>query len=186
MRIIAGRHRGRRIVPAASVRFRPTLERVRQSVFDILAHGIAWTGFADAGVIDLFAGTGAYGLEALSRGAGHACFIDCDALALTAIERTAAAMGEAGAVTLLRLDAARLPSPPCRAAVPAGLVFLDPPYNSGLAVPALQGLAQRWLAPNGLCVVEVAGREPLAVPHPFSLIDERVIGPARIVFCRLE
>ena len=186
MRIIAGKHRGRRIMPAASVSLRPTLERVRQSVFDILAHGVAWAGFGEATVLDVFAGAGAYGLEALSRGAPHACFIDHNRAALKAIQRTAAAMGEARTITLLTLDAARLPSPPGTAQMPAGLAFVDPPYGAGLAVPALAALARGWLAPDALTVVEVEAREPFAAPPPFSIVDERVLGPARIVFCRLS
>ncbi|MFZ1413982.1 MAG: RsmD family RNA methyltransferase [Defluviicoccus sp.] len=186
MRIIAGKHRGRRIVPAGLVSLRPTLERVRQSVFDILAHGVAWAGFGEATVLDVFAGSGAYGLEALSRGAPHACFIDHDAEALKAIQRTAAAIGEARTITLLKLDAARLPAPPRAAATPAALAFLDPPYGAGLAVPALAGLARGWLAPDALAVVEVEARERFAAPPPFSIVDERVHGPARIIFCRLD
>ncbi|VUX47232.1 16S rRNA (Guanine(966)-N(2))-methyltransferase RsmD [Candidatus Defluviicoccus seviourii] len=186
MRIIAGKHRGRRIVPPASLPLRPTLERVRQSVFDILAHGVGWAGFADAAVLDVFAGSGAYGLEALSRGARHACFIDIDAQGLKAIERNAAVIGESRSVTFLQLDAARLPSPPATAGTPAALAFLDPPYGASLAVPALTGLARGWLAPDALAVVEVATAEPFAAPPPFRIVDERTVGPARIVFCRLD
>ncbi len=186
MRIIAGKHRGRRIVPPASLPLRPTLERVRQSVFDILAHGIGWAGFAGAAVLDVFAGSGAYGLEALSRGARHACFIDIDAQALKAIERNAAVIGESRSVALLQLDAARLPPPTATAGTPAALALVDPPYGAGLAVPALMGLASGWLAPDALAVVEVATAEPFAVPPPFSIVDERAVGPARIVFCRLD
>lgn len=186
MRIIAGKHRGRRIVPPGALPLRPTLERVRQSVFDILTHGVAWAGFGDATVLDVFAGSGAYGLEALSRGARHACFIDHDRAVLKAIQRTAAAMGEARTITLLTLDATRLPSPPGAAQTPAGLAFVDPPYGAGLAVPALTGLAGSWLAPDALAVVEVEAREPFAAPPPFSIVDQRVLGPARIVFCRMR
>ncbi|HRW61755.1 MAG TPA: 16S rRNA (guanine(966)-N(2))-methyltransferase RsmD [Defluviicoccus sp.] len=186
MRIIAGKHRGRRIVPPASLPLRPTLERVRQSVFDILAHGVGWAGFADAAVLDVFAGSGAYGLEALSRGARHACFIDIDAQALKAIERNAAVIGESRSVTFLQLDAARLPAPQATAGTPAALAFLDPPYGAGLAVPALMSLTSGWLAPDALAVVEVATVEPFAAPPPFSVVDERTVGPARIVFCRLD
>ncbi len=186
MKIIAGKHRGRRIVPPASLPLRPTLERVRQSVFDILAHGVAWAGFGEAAVLDVFAGSGAYGLEALSRGARHACFIDIDAQALKALERNAAAIGESRSVALLQLDAARLPSPTATAGTPAALAFVDPPYGAGLAVPALMGLADGWLAADALAVVEVEAREPFAAQPPFSIVDERTVGPARIVFCRLD
>lgn len=169
---------------------RPTADRVRESVFNILSHGPDWApdwdGFDGAAVLDLFAGTGALGLESLSRGAAHATFVDTDAQALLAIRRNAAALGEARAVLELRLDATRLPPPPRRAMTPAALAFLDPPYESGLAVPALSGLAGRgWLAAGGLAVVEVAALEPLPPPPGYAVADERIYGAARVVFlCR--
>jgi 16S rRNA (guanine966-N2)-methyltransferase len=166
---------------------RPTLERVREAVFNILTHGVAWSGFDGAHVLDLFAGTGAYGLESLSRGAAQATFIDLDAAALAAIRRNAAAIGEARQVLLLKLDAAKLPPPPGAAGCPCPLAFLDPPYESGLALPALQGLGSRnWLAAGGVAVVEVGAREPFRPPPGFSIIDERIYGAARIVFVRCE
>jgi 16S rRNA (guanine966-N2)-methyltransferase len=185
VRIIAGRHRGRplRALPGPAVR--PTADRVREAVFNILGHGIDWPGLVDASVGDVFAGTGAVGLEALSRGARHATFIDVDGGVLLAIRRNAAALGEARTVTLLRLDAARLGPPPRTAAAPFRLVFLDPPYGSGLAVPALQGLAaQHWLEPGAIVVVEVAALEPLAPPPGFERLEERTYGTARVVFLR--
>lgn len=186
MRIIAGKHRGRPLrVPHEGVR--PTAERTREALFDILAHGIDWPGFEGAHVLDVFAGTGACGLEALSRGAGHATFIDLDPVALQAIRRNAAAMGEAWTITLLKLDATRLVTPPGAAAAPCGLAFLDPPYESGLAHPALQGLAsRRWLGPEAIAVVEIAAREPLAPPSGWRILDERTYGAARVVFLRLD
>ena len=186
MRIIAGKHRGRRIEPPGALPLRPTLERVRQSVFDILAHGVAWAGFGEAVVLDVFAGSGAYGLEALSRGARHACFIDHDGKALKAIQRTAAAMGEARTITLLKLDATHLPRPPGAAGTPASLAFVDPPYGARLVVPALTGLAGGWLAADALAVIEVEVRESFVAPPPFSIVEERGVGPARILFCRLD
>lgn len=185
MRIVGGRHRGRPLrVPPGSVR--PTADRVREAVFNILAHGLDWAGFEDARVVDLFAGSGALGLEALSRGAARVTFVDTDGAALHGIRRNAAALGEARAITLLKLDATRLPPPPRLAEAPCALAFLDPPYESGLAPPALKGLAARgWIADGALSVVEVAAREPLDAPPPFSVVDERVYGAARVVFLRL-
>ena len=186
MRIIAGKHRGRAIRLPRIEGLRPTADRVRESLFDILAHGLDWAGFDGARVIDVFAGTGAFGLEALSRGAERATFLDIDGAALLAIRRNAAAIGEARNVTLLRLDATRLPPPPGAAGAPCDLAFLDPPYESGLALPALQGLAgQRWLGPGAIAVVEVAAREPLAPPPDFHIVDERTYGAARLVFLKL-
>ena len=187
MRIIAGKHRGRPIRVPRSEGLRPTADRVRESMFDILTHGIDWPGFEGAKVIDAFAGTGACGLEALSRGAAHATFIDLDAAALMAIRRNAAGIGEAWNVTLLKLDAIRPPPPPGAADAPCRLAFLDPPYESGLAPAALQGLAgRRWIGEGAIAVVEVAAREPLPLPPAFSIEDERVYGAARLVFVRLR
>lgn len=186
MRIVGGRHRGRAIRAAvAGNDLRPTAERVRQALFNILEHGVDWPALDGAAVVDVFAGTGAYGLEALSRGAGHATFIDTSADALLAIRRNAAAMGEARAMIDLKLDATRLPPPPRAAGAPSVFAFLDPPYGSGLALPALQGLTTRgWLADNAVAVVEVAAREPFQPPLHHVVVDERVYGAARLVFVR--
>jgi 16S rRNA (guanine966-N2)-methyltransferase len=186
MRIIAGRHRGRPIRVPHTGDVRPTLERVRESVFDILGHGIDWPGFDGARVVDLFAGSGAYGLESLSRGASRATFVDLDAGVLHQIRKNAAALGEARSIALLRLDATRLPPPAGAVGAPCGLAFLDPPYDSGLAIPALQGLAGRgWLATGAIAVIEVGRREPFAPPPAFTPIDERPYGAARVIFLKL-
>ena len=159
---------------------------MRESLFNILEHGLDRAGLDGARVIDAFAGTGAFGLEALSRGAARATFLDVGEAALLAIRRNAAAMGEARNVILLKLDATRLPPPPGAASAPCDLAFLDPPYECGLALPALQGLATRhWLGPGAVAVVEVAAREPLAPPPGFTLLDERTYGAARLVFLRV-
>lgn len=183
MRIIGGRHRGRALRVPRVEGVRPTADRVREAVFNILDHGVAWDGLEAAPVVDAFAGTGAYGLEALSRGAARATFIDRDAAALAAIRRNAAAMGEAQTITLLKLDATRLAPPPLAAGAPCALAFLDPPYGSGLAVPALQCLATHgWLKQGAIAVVEVAAREPFAPPPRYAIIDERIYGAARVIF----
>ena len=186
MRIVGGKHRGRPL-RASGGTVRPTADRVRESVFNILAHGPDWAGFDGNTVLDVFAGSGALGLESLSRGARRATFVDWDRAALDGIRRNAAALGEARAITLLKLDATRLPPPPRLAETPAALAFLDPPYESGLAAPALGGLAARgWLAEGGLAVVEVAAREGLDAPPGYAVLDERTYGAARIVFLKLR
>jgi 16S rRNA (guanine966-N2)-methyltransferase len=160
---------------------------MRQAVFNILEHGLDWPGFDSASVLDLFAGTGAYGLEALSRGCRWATFVDHDGAVLHGIRRNAAALGEDRSIALLKLDAARLPPPPRTAETPCTLAFLDPPYESGLAVPALQGLATRgWIATGAVCLVEVAAREVLTPPPGFATVDERTYGAGRVVFLRRE
>jgi 16S rRNA (guanine966-N2)-methyltransferase len=160
---------------------------MRQAVFNILEHGLDWPGFDSASVLDLFAGTGAYGLEALSRGCRRATFIDHDGAVLHGIRRNAAALGETQSIALLKLDATRLPPPPRAAETPCALAFLDPPYESGLAVPALQGLATRgWIETGAVCLVEVAAREVLTPPPGFTTVDERTYGAGRVVFLLRE
>jgi 16S rRNA (guanine966-N2)-methyltransferase len=186
LRIIAGKHRGRAIRVPRTEGLRPTADRVREALFNILEHGLDWTGLGGARVIDAFAGTGAFGLEALSRGAARATFLDVDGAALLAIRRNAAAIGEARNVALIRLDATRLPPPPMAVESPCDIAFLDPPYESGLALPALQGLATRhWLGSGAIAVVEVAAREPMALPPGFTLLNERAYGAARLVFLKV-
>lgn len=187
MRIIAGRHRGRTLRSPRKQGVRPTADRVREAIFNILGHNPDWTGFEDATVLDVFAGSGACGLEALSRGARFATFIDHDPDVLLAIRRNAADCGEARSIALLRLDATRLPPTPRTAGTPCSLAFLDPPYGSGLAVAALQGIgARRWIGAGALAVVEVGEREPLTPPPSWAITDDRVYGAARVVFLRFD
>jgi len=185
MRIIAGRHKGRRLVAPPGDAVRPTSDRAREALFDILAHGRLAEGpaFEAAHVLDVFAGTGAFGLEALSRGARHATFIEKDRTALAALRGNIAALGETERTTLLASDARRLP----RAAAPASLAFLDPPYGEDLAAPALAALAAAgWLATDSLVLIELAAREALALPPGFTLLEERRYGAARFVFLRRD
>ncbi|MGH7053136.1 MAG: 16S rRNA (guanine(966)-N(2))-methyltransferase RsmD [Stellaceae bacterium] len=184
MRIVGGRHRGRRLfVPAGAV-VRPTSDRAREAVFDILSHGrFAASGlpFAEANVLDAFAGTGAFGLEALSRGAARAVFMENGTEALAALRRNIAALGEDKRADVLPGDATR----PRRASEPCTLIFLDPPYRSGLAGPALLALAAAgWLAPEALAVIETAARETMPPPVGLTLLDERRYGTARLLFLR--
>lgn len=186
MRIIAGRHRGRAIRMPKAEALRPSSDRLRQAVFNILDHGSSPFTYAGEPVVDLFAGTGAYGLEALSRGASFATFVDRDGAALLGIRRNAAAMAEAGNIAVLNLDATKLFSPPRLIPTPAVLAFLDPPYRSGLAVRALQGLhVHGWLRRDALAVVEVAATEPLPAPPAYTIFDERIYGSGRVVFLKL-
>ncbi len=190
LRIVGGSRKGRALrVPgrgtAEGRALRPTADRARESLFNVLAHGVPDFELAGATVIDVFAGTGALGLEALSRGAGHAVFIDDAPPALACVRENAGNLGFSRAVTMLKLDARRLPPPPLAAKTPAALVFLDPPYGSGLAPAALAGLAQRgWLRPGAVAVAEVEADEKLEPPKGFAVFDERTYGRARLVFLR--
>lgn len=185
MRIVAGSHRGRAIVAPPGSALRPTADRVRESVFNVLVHGGAGLGGEDhvagARVLDGFAGTGAMGLEALSRGAGHATLMENDLTALEFCRANVRALGEAARATVLGGDCLA----PVRAAGPCSLVFLDPPYRSGLAAPALEALrAAGWIAPGAVCIVELGAREKFDPPAGFLVLDERRYGAARVVFLR--
>ena len=186
MRIVGGRHRGRPLRSPRGRDLRPTADRVREAVFNILAHGIDNGELEDAHVLDVFAGTGGLGLEALSRGAAHVTFIDDNAAALDCVRESAAAFGDSSKVTLLGLDATR-PPPPGPRFVPCSLAFFDPPYGAGLAIPALTALAGRgWFAAAAVAVIEVGTRESLPPAAGFRLIDQRIYGAARVVFLRSE
>jgi 16S rRNA (guanine966-N2)-methyltransferase len=184
LRIVGGVHRGRRLVAPAGESVRPTSDRAREALFNILSHGrFAAEGspFAGRPVLDAFAGTGALGLEALSRGASDAAFIENGRDALAALRRNTAALGEEDRAHIIAGNATQPP----RAAMVCAVTFLDPPYRSGLAGPALGALAGAgWLMPAALAVVEVAAREELPPPPGFEVLDERVYGAARLVFLR--
>lgn len=186
MRIVGGSHRGRRLTAPPGQVVRPTSDRAREALFDILSHGsyaAAGLPFADKTVLDAFAGTGAFGLEALSRGAAEAVFIESDREALAVLRRNIAALGETGHSRVIAGDATR--PPPARE--PCALAFLDPPYRSGLAPPALAALtAAGWLAPETLAIVEIGARDVFTPPAGFAVSDERVYGAARLVFLRRE
>jgi 16S rRNA (guanine966-N2)-methyltransferase len=186
MRIVGGRHRGRRLVAPPGAIVRPTSDRAREALFNVLSHGqFAAEGvpFIGAGVLDAFAGTGAFGLEALSRGAAEAAFIEQDRAVLAVLRQNVEVLGEGDRVRILYGDATHPP----RATSPCTVAFLDPPYRSGLAAPALAALAASgWLAPEALAVAEIAARERLAPPAGFILVDERVYGATRLVFLRRE
>lgn len=186
LRIVGGADRGRRLVVPQSEAVRPTSDRAREALFNILSHGdyaaAAGPPFAGRPVLDAFAGTGALGLEALSRGASAAAFIENDRDALAALRRNIAALGREDGAYVFAGDAVRPPRAPFACAV----VFLDPPYNSGLAAPALAALAASgWLAPDALAIVEIAAASgDVLPPAGFSIVDQRVYGAARLVFLR--
>lgn len=186
MRVVGGRHRGRKLIAPAGDAVRPTSDRAREALFNILSHGdfaAAGLPFADAYVVDAFAGTGALGIEALSRGAARVAFIETDRAAVAALRRNLTALDEEDAADIVAGDATRPP----RAPYPCALVLLDPPYRGGLAAPALEALARMgWLAPRALAVVELAAKELFSPPAGFAMIDERRYGAARLVFLRRQ
>lgn len=181
MRIVAGAWRGRALLAPPGATTRPTADRVRQALFDMLMHA-PWAGRAAIGgahVLDAFAGTGALGLEALSRGAAAAMFIERDPAALKALRANIAACRAGAAACVLVADA----TAPPRADAPCTLLFLDPPYGQGLVPRALAALdAAGWIAPGALIVAEV-GREEELPPFGEELA-ERAHGAARLVIRR--
>jgi 16S rRNA (guanine966-N2)-methyltransferase len=182
MRIVGGSHRGRRLLAPPGDAVRPTGDRVREALFDIILHGrfaAAGNPLAEAAVLDAFAGTGALGLEALSRGAAEAVFIERDAGALATLRRNVEALGEQARAHIVAGDATRPP----RGERACAVAFFDPPYRSGLAAPALAALAAAgWIAADAVAVAEIAAREAFAPPAGFAMLDERVYGAARLVF----
>ena len=180
MRIVAGAWRGRALLAPADTTTRPTADRLRQALFDMLLHA-SWAGrdaVEGVAVLDAFAGTGALGLEALSRGAASASFVENDKPALAALRANIAACRAEAQCRVLAADATRPPpGTPCR------LVFLDPPYAKDLlprAVAALHGAG--WIAPEALIVAELSRDEPLPVLG--ALLADRAHGAARITVFR--
>lgn len=175
MRIISGRWRGRAIAAPAGQATRPTSDRAREAIFSMLASRLG--SFEGLDVLDVFAGTGALGLEALSRGAGSACFIDSDAAAIKAIRANLATLGATADVR--HSPVTSLGQPPR----PHHLVFLDPPYGQGLAGPALAHLAARgWLAPGAIISIETAAADPLETD--LEQLVERRFGKALVRLLR--
>lgn len=171
LRIIAGLCKGRKLIAPAGERTRPTNGRARQAVFDILAHA-PWCDLRGALVLDVFAGTGAYGLEALSRGAAQACFMEKDSAALAALKANIDAC-KTTAARVIRGDALHPPKGERQ-----DLVFLDPPYGQGLVPPALAALRQAgWVGEGTVIIAELGPDETLEIKTP--LVSRRH-GKARL------
>ena len=178
MRVVGGRLKGRALAAPSSRAIRPTSERLRESIFDILEH--RYPGHIEGQrVVDLFAGSGALAIESLSRGARFALFVDNGAEARALLRANVEAMGLGGVTRIWRADAARLGSAPAGGRF--GLAFLDPPYGQGLAGAALSALlAGGWLEPDALCIVEEAAKAEIVAPEGLALIDERTYGDTKI------
>jgi len=184
LRIVSGRFKGKAIAAPKSQMTRPTSDRLRETIFNILAHGVA-VDVEDARVLDLFAGTGALGLEALSRGARHCTFIEEGAEARGVIRRNMESLGLNGVAKIFRRDATRLGD--AGTIEPFDLVFADPPYGKALGEAALGSAVKGgWLKPEAICVLEErAGVEP-DVPDCFSEIDRRLTGDSQVMFLRYQ
>jgi 16S rRNA (guanine966-N2)-methyltransferase len=182
MRIVGGKFRGAALVgPAAdTLTIRPTSDRLRESVFNILEHGFDRV-LEDARVIDLFAGTGALGFEAMSRGAKSCLFVEENAEARGILRRNQEALGLTGSTRIFRRDATTMGSiGPAEAYT---LAFLDPPYGKGLADRALTALAGGgWLEAGALVVVEESAKAAVTWPDGFDVVDERAYGDTKVMF----
>ncbi len=182
MRIVGGTHRGLALAgpPAGSGDIRPTTDRVRESLFNLLAHGGYGDPVAGAQVLDLFAGTGALGLEALSRGAETAVFVDQGRASLDLLRQNVARMKLGERARVIARDATRLGA---NTGAACDLVFLDPPYGRGLGARALEAArAGGWLAPGALVVIEE--RAGVALPDGLTLLDARRYGDTMISILR--
>jgi 16S rRNA (guanine966-N2)-methyltransferase len=185
IKLIGGKHRGRAIDTPEGEATRPTSSRAREALFNIVAHA-DWrddgaSPLIDARVLDAFAGSGALGLEALSRGAAHATFMDNDAAAVRAIGENLRKLKETATAKVVRADATR--PPPAREA--CDLVFLDPPYRSGVAAPALTALVEAgWIAKGTIATVEIGTAEDLPAVPGFEALDERRYGAAKILILK--
>ena len=179
MRIVGGSLRGRRLRAPAGMRMRPTRERVREALFDILLHGGMARPLDGARVVDLFAGTGALGLEALSRGAESLTAVESEADVRGVLRANIEALGCADRVTVVAGDATRLPP----AASACDLALLDPPYRSGLAAPALAALVEgNWLDDESTAVVEHGVDDPFEPPAALTVRDQRRYGRTALTF----
>lgn len=188
MRIISGKHKGRRIELGkdAGTHIRPTSDFAREAIFNILTHskhGLGGKPFGDQSVLDVFCGTGAFGLEALSRGAGNVTFIDQARDSIATARHNATRMNEQEQVDFLVADATKLP----KARKAYSVIFLDPPYFGKLLEPSLTSLYNGgWIAPDAIIIIEHDAKENIALPAQFSTIDERRYGRAVIKLIKVE
>src|SRR3954468_7241522 len=183
MRVVGGRLKARTLASPSTQQIRPTADRLRESLFNILAHAYD-DPIVEACVLDLFAGTGALGIEAVSRGAKFTLFVDNGAEARALLRNNVEALGLGGVTKVYRGDATDLG--PVHPVEPFALVFLDPPYGRGLAEKALASLRDGgWLAPGALLVVEEAKAAQFAAPDGYEELERRVYDDTEFVFLRL-
>lgn len=184
MRIVGGDWRGRRLVTPRSDAIRPTSDRLREAVFNVLAHAYG-DAVPGARVLDLFAGTGALSFEALSRGAAYALLVDEGAEARAVIRETIEHLGAEGRTRLFRRDATTLG--PAGTTGRFSLVFCDPPYGRALAPAALASAASGgWLTPGALAVIEEAADAPIALPAGFAELERRTYGDTAVTLARFS
>lgn len=182
MRVVGGRLRSRPLAGPKSAGIRPTSDRLREALFNILVHGYG-DPVTGARVLDLFAGSGALGIEAMSRGAAYALFVDDGVEARALLRGNIETLGLGGVTRIFRRDATRLG--PAHPLEPFSLVFLDPPYGKGLAEKALASAREGgWLAPGALIVVEEAADAGFTAPEGFEELERRDYDDTELVFLR--
>ena len=182
MRIIGGELGGRKIdPPKGSEHTRPTSDRMRESIFNKITH-MPDAGFYDKRVADIFAGTGAMGLEAISRGAAHATFVEKHA-GMELVKRNAQTLSVDDRCAFLGADARNLPS----VDAPFDMIFMDPPYGRGLAEPALASAAEHgWLKNRTVVVIEIAADDSFEMPADFTVVDDRAKGVTRVLYLEYQ
>jgi 16S rRNA (guanine966-N2)-methyltransferase len=188
LRVTSGTLKGRVLHAPSDARVRPTSDKVRQAIFNILAHNDFDTGFTLEGarVADLFAGTGALGIEAVSRGAAFVLFVEDAAESRALIRENVEALGLTGVTKIWRRDATDLGPMSAGAGGPFDLAFLDPPYRKGLIAPALAALREGgWLAPDALIVTESSEEEAVPETSGYALLDHRNYGDTRVAFLKV-
>ena len=180
MRIVGGRLKGRTLQGPRSDAIRPTSDRLRESLFNILAHGYGLPR-PETRVLDLFAGTGALALEALSRGAAQALLVEAGVEGRGLIRSNVEALGLTGITRILRRDATDLGK--AGTIAPFDLVFCDPPDGKGLGEAALASAAAGgWLTPDALCILEERGTEEIGLPPGFEALERREMGESQLLF----
>jgi 16S rRNA (guanine966-N2)-methyltransferase len=188
MRIVGGKYRGKKLIVPGDNRVRPTSERTREALFNILAHQNDYRTEhgpmpTDARVLDIFAGTGALGIEALSRGADHVTFIDNNRDSLDLIKHNIQQIKVQEQADILNRDGAH----PGHTAKTYDLVLMDAPYRLALTEPCLQALSDNnWITEQSVIVVELAAKEKIEVPEAYKILDDRKYGAARLLFLRLS
>ncbi len=176
MRIIAGIYRGKKLLSPTSEKVRPTSDRAREAIFNILYSKLP-SSFSDISLLDVFSGSGAFALEAVSRGVREVGMIDIDTKDL--LKNVAQVPKEKNKIRVMKLNAENLPT----AGQKYDVLFMDAPYHQGLSEKALQQLAEKgWLNDKALCAVEIERSETLPLPEQYELLDERIYGLAKVVF----
>ena len=180
MRIISGKFRGRHLDTPQDIHTRPTSDRVRESIFNVLENGLSikWDGLH---VLDLYAGTGALGIEALSRGASFCLFIDQHSQAIDIVKRNASLFSY---TTIWQEDATHLKLNPYS---PFDVVFLDPPYKKNLVPPTLKNLLSSNYLKNGCCIIiEISNKEEVNLMNSFKILKEKIYGKTKIIFVQYK